>query len=250
MYHNLTDKADDLDNRKSTSGYVFTFLGGAISWQSKLQKCVALSTTEAEYIAAVEASKEMLWLKRFLQELGLKQVIEEKRMKLKKIHTDKNGADVLTKIVPGSKVELCSKLAGMRLREVAKAMDAGEGFIGSGKRKRRVGTIEHGWCCKGEPGSSRWRRTDKSCTKAELLVVHRGLLIAWEEGHKKVQLSVDSEVVVKLLIERVQLHSPYFDIVRRCKELLEKADWEVTVSHCYREVNMATDWLANYGTST
>uniref|UniRef100_A0A3Q7IFR1 Pectinesterase catalytic domain-containing protein n=1 Tax=Solanum lycopersicum TaxID=4081 RepID=A0A3Q7IFR1_SOLLC len=48
--------------------------GGAISWQSKLQKCVALSTTEAEYIAATEAGKKMVWLKRFLQELGLHQI--------------------------------------------------------------------------------------------------------------------------------------------------------------------------------
>ncbi|GKB50538.1 retrovirus-related pol polyprotein from transposon TNT 1-94, partial [Tanacetum coccineum] len=47
--------------------------GGAVSWQSRLQKCVALSTTEAEYVAATEAYKELLWLKRFLQELGFKQ---------------------------------------------------------------------------------------------------------------------------------------------------------------------------------
>uniref|UniRef100_A0A2N9IIJ6 Integrase catalytic domain-containing protein n=1 Tax=Fagus sylvatica TaxID=28930 RepID=A0A2N9IIJ6_FAGSY len=59
--------------RKSTSGFLFTFVGGAVSWQSKLQKCVALSTTEAEYIAATEAGKEILWMKRFLQDLGLKQ---------------------------------------------------------------------------------------------------------------------------------------------------------------------------------
>ena len=38
-----------------------------------MQKCVALFTTEAEYIAASEAGKEMLWLKQFLQEMGLKQ---------------------------------------------------------------------------------------------------------------------------------------------------------------------------------
>ena len=44
-----------------------------VSWQSKLQKCVALSTTEAEYIAATEAAKEMLWMKIFVQELGLMQ---------------------------------------------------------------------------------------------------------------------------------------------------------------------------------
>ena len=61
-----SDMAGDLDNRKSTTEYLFIFSGEAISWQSKLQKCVALSTTEAEYIAATEAGKEMIWLKRFL----------------------------------------------------------------------------------------------------------------------------------------------------------------------------------------
>ena len=68
------DMAEDLDGRKSKYGFLFTFAGRAISWQSKLQKCVALSTTEAEYIAATEASKEMLWMKRFLLELGLSQL--------------------------------------------------------------------------------------------------------------------------------------------------------------------------------
>ena len=65
--------AENLDCRKSTSRYLFTFTGGAISWQSKLQKCVSLSTIEAEYIAATKAGKEMLWMKQFLQELDLKQ---------------------------------------------------------------------------------------------------------------------------------------------------------------------------------
>ena len=41
------DWAGDIDGRKSISGYLFTFVGGAISWQSKLQKFVALSKTEA-----------------------------------------------------------------------------------------------------------------------------------------------------------------------------------------------------------
>ena len=49
------DMAGDTDSRKSTSGFLMTFAGGAVSWQSKLQKCVALSTTEAEYIAITEA---------------------------------------------------------------------------------------------------------------------------------------------------------------------------------------------------
>lgn len=68
-----SDMAGDVDSRKSTSGYLMTFAGGAVAWQSKLQKCVALSTTEAEFIAITEACKEELWLKKFLQELGLKQ---------------------------------------------------------------------------------------------------------------------------------------------------------------------------------
>ena len=69
--------AGDLDGRKSTSAYLFTFAGGVVSWQTKLQKCVALSTTEAEYIATTEAAKEMLWLKRFISNLGLSQLTYE-----------------------------------------------------------------------------------------------------------------------------------------------------------------------------
>jgi hypothetical protein len=67
------DMAGDIDSRKSTSGYLITYSGGAVSWQSRLQKCVALSTTEAEYIAITEATEELLWMKKFLQELGLQQ---------------------------------------------------------------------------------------------------------------------------------------------------------------------------------
>ena len=67
------DMVGDVDSRKSTSSYLITFAGGAVSWQSKLQKCVALSTTEAEFIAATEACKELLWMKKFLKELGLQQ---------------------------------------------------------------------------------------------------------------------------------------------------------------------------------
>ena len=144
------DWAGDLDSRKSTSGYLFTFAGGAVSWQSKLQKCVALSTTEAEYIAANEAGKEVIWLKNYLNELGVKQAdyvihcdsqsaiylsrnsmyhsrtkhidlryhwirdaILNKMFQLRKIHTDKNSSDMLTKVVPTQKLEFCIKSAGM-----------------------------------------------------------------------------------------------------------------------------------------
>ena len=62
--------AGDRDNRRSTTWYLFTVGGTTIIWVSKLQSVVALSTTEAEHVAAIKASKEMIWLQRFLDELG------------------------------------------------------------------------------------------------------------------------------------------------------------------------------------
>ena len=56
------DWAGDLDQRRSTSGYVFSLFGGAVSWMSKRQSVVVLSTTEAEYIATTHTSKEAVWL--------------------------------------------------------------------------------------------------------------------------------------------------------------------------------------------
>ena len=50
-----SDMIGDIDSRKSTSGYLMTFAGGAVAWQSILQKCVAISTTEAEFIAITDA---------------------------------------------------------------------------------------------------------------------------------------------------------------------------------------------------
>eukprot|EP00253_Pinus_taeda_P013038 PITA_13038 len=56
------DWAGDLDHRRSISGYVFNLFRGAVSWMSKKQYVVALSTIEVEYIAATHASKEVVWL--------------------------------------------------------------------------------------------------------------------------------------------------------------------------------------------
>ena len=60
------DHGGDPDNGKSTGGYLITVAGGAVSWSSKLQSIVALSSTEAEYIAAVDAGKEILWMRNML----------------------------------------------------------------------------------------------------------------------------------------------------------------------------------------
>ena len=55
----------DVDGKKSTIRYMYTLGGTTISWVSKLQKIVALSTTEAEYVTITKANKEMIWLANF-----------------------------------------------------------------------------------------------------------------------------------------------------------------------------------------
>jgi hypothetical protein len=67
------DFSGDLDKRRSTTGYVFTYGGGPISWRSVLQTDTALSTTEAEYMALTEASKEAMWLSGLVKKFGLTQ---------------------------------------------------------------------------------------------------------------------------------------------------------------------------------
>ena len=143
------DFASDIDSRKSTTGFVFTQSGTAISWASNLQKIVTLSTTEAEYVAETEARKEMIWLHGFLDELGKKQemgilhsdsqsaiflaknlafhskskhiqtkyhficyLVEDKLVILKKICGSKNPADMLTKGVTIEKLKLCAASVG------------------------------------------------------------------------------------------------------------------------------------------
>jgi len=65
-----SDYAGDVEDRKSTSGYVFSLSGGVISWSSKKQPVVALSTTEAEYIAAAYYATQGIWLKQILDKLS------------------------------------------------------------------------------------------------------------------------------------------------------------------------------------
>ena len=130
-----SDYARNSDNRRSTTGYIFTLCGGAISWMSHLQKCVALSTTKAEYVAATEACKEAIWLIRLVEDLGLGdgipilhndsqsaimlaknpifhaktkhievkyhflcQVLEDKHLELVKVHARNNPVDFLQRV--------------------------------------------------------------------------------------------------------------------------------------------------------
>jgi hypothetical protein len=64
------DHGGNPDSGKLTSAYVVRMASGAVSWMSKLQSIIALSTTEAEFIAAITAGQELLWFRQFFTELG------------------------------------------------------------------------------------------------------------------------------------------------------------------------------------
>jgi ribonuclease HI len=77
------------ENRRSIGGYIVIFAGGAISWSCKKQGSVALSSTEAEYMALVQALKESIWLQRLLKELG------RQAENAKTVYEDNQGAIAL-----------------------------------------------------------------------------------------------------------------------------------------------------------
>ena len=62
-----------MKKRRSTTGYVLTFCGGAVLYRSKTQSLTALSSTEAEFIAAVDAAKAVLYVRSILKQMGFKQ---------------------------------------------------------------------------------------------------------------------------------------------------------------------------------
>ena len=68
-----SDYAGDQDDRKSTSGYVFILGTGVISWSSRKQKIVTLSTSEEEFVAATACACQAIWLRKILEELRFKQ---------------------------------------------------------------------------------------------------------------------------------------------------------------------------------
>lgn len=145
-----SDYATNLDTRKSQSGYIFKLNGSAVSWKSTLQSVVALSTTEAEYIALTEVVKEGKWLKGVLGDFGVEQdkvrvmcdsssaiclskhqlfherskhidvrlhfirdEIASGEVEVVKVGTEDNAADALTKALPVSKLKHCLELVGV-----------------------------------------------------------------------------------------------------------------------------------------
>lgn len=68
-----SDYAGDLDDKRSTSGHVFMLGTGAVSWSSKKQTSVTLSTTETEFVAATSCSCQAIWFRKILEKLHFKQ---------------------------------------------------------------------------------------------------------------------------------------------------------------------------------
>ncbi|KAL0383084.1 UNVERIFIED_CONTAM: Retrovirus-related Pol polyprotein from transposon TNT 1-94 [Sesamum calycinum] len=78
----------DEDDVKSQSGFVFKLNGGVVAWKSSKQDTTMDSTTEAEYIAVSKAAKEAIWMKNYIQELGVVPSIAKPMV----IFCDNNGA--------------------------------------------------------------------------------------------------------------------------------------------------------------
>lgn len=145
--------AGNVDNRRSTSGYVLLLGNSAISWCSKRQQTVSLSTTESEYIAITLACQELLWLKGLLKDIDysyvetpiklfsdnqsaiklvysnnyharskhidtkynfVKENVANKVVELSYIPTEEMIADALTKPVTSNKNLYCNEGIGLR----------------------------------------------------------------------------------------------------------------------------------------
>ena len=146
----------DKDDSKSQSGYVFILNGGAVSWKSSKQETTADSTTEAEYIAASDAAKEAVWIKKFIAELGvvrsivnpvaiycdnngaiaqakeprshqrskhvlrryhlIREIIGRNDVKIERVPTEQNVADPLTKPLPQKKFDSHVLAYGIRYK--------------------------------------------------------------------------------------------------------------------------------------
>jgi len=146
-----SDYASDLDRSRSIIGYVFTVGGNTVSWKSGLQRVVALSTTESEYMSLTEAVKEAVWLKGLLKEFGydqksveifcdsqsaialsknnvhhertkhidvkchyIREIIASGDIDVVKISTEKNPADIFTKTLAVSKFQTALNLLHVR----------------------------------------------------------------------------------------------------------------------------------------
>ena len=118
-----SDWAGDRDDSKSTSGYLFSLCGAAICWKSRKQKLITLSSTEAEYIALMEAAKEASWLRNLFLEicsrLNIKKFPAQKSIP---VHADNQASIHLAKV---PRFHERTKHIGIRYHYVRTAIEAG-----------------------------------------------------------------------------------------------------------------------------
>lgn len=101
------DWAGDEGDRKSNSGFLIKYGGGLVSWGTRKQSCVALSSTEAEFVALAEGCQELLWMRKLMDELNEKsanptvvwednqsciKMVESERMERRSKHIDTKHA--------------------------------------------------------------------------------------------------------------------------------------------------------------
>ncbi|GJS37338.1 hypothetical protein Tco_0535720 [Tanacetum coccineum] len=102
----------DADNLKSQTGYVFVLNGGDVDWKSSKQSIFTTSSAEAEYIAAYDASKEAVWVRKFISGLGVVPMIEEPTS----MYCDNTGAIIIANesgITKGAR-HFCAKVHYLR----------------------------------------------------------------------------------------------------------------------------------------
>ena len=85
------DWAGDVQERRSTTGYVFFVGKGVVSWNCRKQPTIALSTTEAEYMATSQCTKEAIWIRKLMEDVGY---VQEEAMP---IMCDNQGCIALAK---------------------------------------------------------------------------------------------------------------------------------------------------------
>ncbi|KAE8253847.1 hypothetical protein A4X06_0g1181 [Tilletia controversa] len=112
-----SDLAGDVETSRSTTGFVFYIHGNPVSWSSRLQTSVAMSTVEAEYIALAEGLREGLWLRNLLTELGFPPQVPFQ------IHTDNEGTRMIAKNPEAHKR---TKHIALRYHAVRERTKAGE----------------------------------------------------------------------------------------------------------------------------
>ncbi|GKE23644.1 retrovirus-related pol polyprotein from transposon TNT 1-94 [Tanacetum coccineum] len=116
-----SDWHGDVDDRKSTSGYVFFMGKTAFTWASKKQPIVALSTCEAEYVAASWTVCHAIWLRNLLRELKNEQdgpteikVDNKSSIELARNPVHHERTDIFTKALPAELFNLCKQKMGMK----------------------------------------------------------------------------------------------------------------------------------------